>query len=94
MIEICDHVRQGHFDSIITNLDQAVRERRDVLKLADIGFSIGDRARFTMDVNPQYLRKGVEVVGVKDSGEIIVKSPLPGRTRRFRVRANQLEKVS
>lgn len=96
MIEICDHVRDGLFDSVITNLEQAVRERRAVLSLEKTGFAVGDRAKFTYETRPQYLnRYGVEIVRQHGPTQLIVKPMAPGKGGRlFRVNVTSLEKVT
>jgi hypothetical protein len=89
-------IRDGNFDEILDELAAAVKARQSGAKLATAGLALGDRCRFVDNVRPIYLNTfGVEIVDVKDSGEVIVKALAPrARGRRFRVWTRQLEKVA
>lgn len=97
MIEICDHVRDGHFDAVLTNLEHAVRDRRQTLALEGDGFKVGDHCKLTYQTRPNYLNTyGVQVVRAGEQrGTLIVKALAPGKgSRMFRVNVTSLEKVT
>lgn len=96
MHPLCRDIEAGQFDEMIEELETAVKNRRSSLTLVDIGFNLGDHVKIGYDTSPRYLNQfPSEVVGVRESGEVIIKSLAPrARGRRFRVRPSRLVKVA
>ncbi len=96
MHPLVQDIERGSFDDVLDELHRAVKGRLDNQKLATTGLAIGDRCRFKQETRPLYLNThGVEIVRLKDNGEVIVKPVAPGRSSRlFRVWPQRLEKVA